>query len=132
MKKKYIEPIMVVEDFTVSEMIAATCQADVTLVNFSSQMSEPGNPFTCTMPDWTEKEAWEVQSLVNNMYESPGIGDRDGNGLVDTFFTNAYHSHSSNSEICTFDPIAAGHNFDVAETGSSFICSSDSTVLVNS
>ena len=126
MKKTYMEPQMIVEDFTVSEMIAANCNVtehDITLVQ---QMG----CYAGTEPVFDTYEKKQAYVLFSDLYE--GKINYNGDEWItpdDSCFTQEYRNKSGGGTICCFDPYGTdstfGHN-------SGFECNEDSSILQNS
>ncbi len=121
MRKQYIEPELLVEDFTVSEMIAANCELLVNELTVVQQMSHTG----CEgyYDDWQVTDAY---AKLSDYYD--GEKDVDGNGTPDACFTSAYADRSPGSDICSFVPYEHGINFG----GSVWDCTGDSSLIQNS
>ena len=126
MKKKYVEPVMIVEDFTVSEMVAANCDVTETDIALVQQMG----CYAGTEPVFRTYEEKQAYVLFSDLYE--GKINYNGDKWItpdDSCFTAEYRNKSDGGTICCFDPYGEnttfGHN-------SGFECSSDSSVLQNS
>lgn len=131
MKKTYMEPVMIVEDFTVSEMIAADCAIPEAELKVVSQMSHVG------CDDGTEPKYW-VDGIVGGKANGKGTAyaffsdrfregtDLNHNGYGDVgeeTFTAAYRSPG----VCTYDPMEHGITF-----GYGYVCNDDVSALQKS
>ena len=126
MKKKYVSPMMAVEDFTMSEMVAKNCQlvpSELTIVQ-QANLHEP-----CATGAEMSPEDGTAYSLFSDLYE--GGHDFDGNGhTMEYCFTDGYNQHSNkNPNVCSYDPVKNGINFG---HNSGYDCSNDSTLIQNS
>ena len=121
MKKKYVEPVLLAEDFTVSEMVAANCELQESDITVVQQMSHTG----CAgyYEDWRVTDAY---GKFSDLYD--GDKDVDGNGTPDACFTAAYAGISPGSDICSFRPFDQGINFGLGI----WDCSGDSSLVQNS
>ena len=66
-KKKYIRSVKQMEEFIVSEMIAAACAADIRRVNFCSPRI--ADRFTCTLKKSDDKELKNAQEAVGHYFD---------------------------------------------------------------
>ena len=119
---------MVVEDFTVSEMVAANCDVTETDIALVQQMS----CYVGTEPVFDTYEKKQAYVLFSDLY----IGEKydfSGDGKVidaeDNCFTQAYHDASAGANICVNWPyekdVTFGH-------GTPFTCTGDSSLVQNS
>ena len=131
MKKTYMEPVMIVEDFSVSEMIAADCAIPEAELKVVSQMSHVG------CDNGREPKYW-VDGIVDGKHNGKGTAyaffsdrflegtDLNGNGYGDVgeeTFTAAYRSPG----VCTYDPMEHGITF-----GFGYTCNDDVSALQKS
>ena len=112
MKKMYVEPRMVVEDFTVSEMVAAKCQFDIHNM-FSQQLSWNTPACAKAQQQALDNGTYDIYALVSTAYEN-GIdldnADKDGNAYLNDGTTNGdgycftpSYQNVSDSNICEKD-----------------------------
>ena len=141
MKKAYIEPVMIVEDFTVSEMVAANCGI---IVNKLNVVTYTNNSMPCdngTEDYWSQQlpgapkgvTRGTVYANFTDLYDGTTDFIADNNSSdVDYLFTKAYHIKSENSaEICSTDPLEFGVTF--GNVGPlQHDCNSDTALLQNS
>lgn len=131
MKKEYIEPTIVVEDFAVSEMIAADCAIPEKELLVVEQMSHKG------CDNGREPKYW-VDGKVDGKHNGKGTAyaffsdrfregtDLNGNGYGDVgeeTFTAAYRSPG----VCAYDPTEHGVTF-----GYGYVCNDDVSALQKS
>lgn len=120
-KRKYVEPVLLAEDFTVSEMVAANCELQESDITVVQQMSHTG----CA---GTYDDTWldVAYGRFSDLYE--GNRDVDGNGTLDACFTAAYAGISPGSDVCSFRPFDQGIYFGLGI----WSCSGDSSLVQNS
>ena len=119
MKKKYVEPVMVVEDFTVSEMVAANCKYTPENIGLVQQMSkfQPacGSGY---YPDDPQKgqDYMMFSELFNAEY------DLDGNPMngPENVFTSAFHEWANDPKNTSEGNVASNCSFDPFEKGITF------------
>ena len=136
MKKKYVEPVMVVEDFTVSEMVAKNCGLIENELKITVQWSVQGdNPCDGNfLPDAKKDQAYNAFSvLFDEDFDLGADQNGDGNLYNDTCFTKAIIQRTQNishidHDICKYIPT---ETFNSTVAGK-FDCSSDSQLLQNS
>ena len=134
MKKKYMEPQMIVEDFSVSEMIAADCVIPESELKVVSQMSHDAGG---GCDSGREPKYW-VNGIVDGKHNGKGtvyafFSDRYDNGTDlnhngsfeagEETFTAAYRSPG----VCTYDPMEHGITF-----GYGYACNDDVSALQKS
>lgn len=144
MKKTYMEPQMIVEDFTVSEMIAKSCRAPSGEIGLIQQMTQfqPTCP-SGAEPGWS-KEMGTAYADLCDLYE--GMYDVDHNPNTGTgttgsapyrggehCFTEAYYKHSGSFDaICSFHDESINFIVQSSPNNSSALCSDDEGILFNS
>lgn len=123
MKKEFKEPVLLVEDFTMSEMVARNCGITPGHITVVQQMSHKG----CYTGD-EDKFTYEQQQIYSNsiseLYE--GRYDLDNNALTtENCFTKAYYEASGQTKgVCSTQPTQLfGHGIE---------CTEDTTLLQNS
>ena len=107
MKKRYVKPELMAEDFSVSEMVAANC--GIAAGDEWGPNSSKGNAY----------------AIFSDLYE--GEKDVDGNPLngYEFCFTKAYADQSGTDYICSYIPAQKfGNGF--------WDCTDDSTLIQNS
>lgn len=138
MKKKYVEPVMVVEDFTVSEMVAKNCGLIESELNITTQWSSPeqsANPCHGGFSDPKKDQAYNAFSVLFDEDFDLGVDqNNDGDKYNDTCFTQAIIDRTKNAshithDICKYIPT---ETFNATTASQGFSCSSDSQLLQNS
>lgn len=118
MKKQYVEPKMIVEDFAVSEMVAANCTVTPVDITVVSEMSSATPP--CKgLQEYVGTPQYDVYFMLDDAYHGEFDADRDGHHQSkdgtydkdDVVFTSAYREASKNSDICLTDPFEKGFTF---------------------
>lgn len=136
MKKTYIEPMMIVEDFTVSEMVAKNCGLIENELKITVQWSVQG-PNPCDgnfLPDAEKDQAYNAFSVLFDEDFDLGVDQNgDGDKYNDTCFTQAIIERTKdkshiNHDICKYIPTET-FNSTVAHQ---FSCSDDSMLIQNS
>lgn len=136
MKKKYVEPQMIVEDFKISEMVARNCTLTPEDVNVVSQMSTATPP--CKgLQEFIGTDKYDIYFQLDNAYDGEFDLDADGHGTFfdgtydadDYAFTDAYKKASNKSTICNTDPFEHGGFSETFPIGS---CVGDDRPLMNS
>ena len=145
MKKRYEKPEMMVEDFTVSEMVAADCKLVQTQVTFVYQMNGYGKICSDGQEDYFKGGELgmrgaayaELCSIYDGAYDMDRdndveYGDVRNNGTSDMVFTPAWRSKvvsiSKKDSACHVD--GSGMTFD--STIVDIQCTTDSSLLQNS
>ena len=149
MKKKYVEPKMIVEDFTVSEMVAADCKLSQTQITFVKQMNGIEG-YACN--NGKEKYFKDDPSGMRGSYYDNLCGLFDGNfdmdhdGAIETSpFPNMGNKTSDMVFTPEFRKASAGHSgvarstCDIDGSGMTFDnqivaiqCTTDTSLLQNS
>ena len=131
MKKKYIEPQMIVEDFTVSEMVAADCVIPEAELKVVSQMSHNGCDDGTEPKYWVNGEVWgkrngkgDVYANFSDIYNDYDLNPNNG---LDPAFTRVYANKSPGSGVCSFVPSEHGVTFGFGMT-----CNDDVSALQKS
>lgn len=137
MKKKYMEPQMVVENFRVDEMIAANCilmESDVLIVQ---QVTDHWNYGKACASDahFTGAKA-EAYTKLGNLFDDGFDHDGKPETTNQYPFTSDYHeysqtAHIQSQSICNVDPFDADSSVTFG-MGTGFECSADSSVIINS
>ena len=150
MKKTYIEPMMIVEDFTVSEMIAADCKLSETQVTFVKQMNGIEG-YACNTGDEPYFDGGAVKGQRSADYDTlcglfDGNFDMDHDGAIET---SPFPNKGNNTSDMVFTPgfraAAAGNSkvpestCDIDGSGLTFDmqivdiqCTTDTSLLQNS
>lgn len=128
MKKTYMEPQMIVEDFTVSEMIAADCVLPERELLIVEQMSHKGCDDGTEPKYWVDGKVWGQHNGKGTAYAYfsdifGGSKDVTGDGVNDFVFTTSYQGPG----VCEYDPIAKGQTF-----GYGYTCNDDVSALQKS
>ena len=140
MKKMYTEPQMIVEDFTVSEMVAADCVIPESELLVVSYMSHTG----CDRGDEIDKgyryDTGKKDIFGNPIYADTGKAevyanfsdryndyDLDPNNGLDPAFTRAYALKSKDKGVCSFIPTEHGVTF-----GFGLVCNDDTSAIQKS
>lgn len=120
MKREYKEPMLLIEDFKMSEMIAKDCEVVSSEIKIVQQVSE----------DYPSCSASEGESWYPNISDAfDGSLNLDNDWSTTEYcFTGKYAGESAGShEICNFDPFEHGITF-----GGSLNCTPDQSVLIKS
>lgn len=133
MKKKYIEPMMIVEDFTVSEMVAKNCKVIENDLKIVTQLSGSNGPCDGYLEDPEKQQYYPLFSDLFGSDLDPNSDDsdtKDGITGNDFYFSPSvmdnYKGHGS-TDMCT---IMTDALFNADFQG--FTCTSDTTLLQNS
>ena len=149
MKKKYVEPAMIVEDFTFSEMVAADCKLAETQVTFVKQMNSIEG-YACNTGE--EQYFKDDKSGIRGSSYDKLCGLFDGNFDMDhddALETSPFPGKGNNTSDMVFTPAfrkaAAGHSgvakstCDIDGSGLTFDaqivdiqCTTDTSLLQNS
>lgn len=119
MKKTYIEPMMIVEDFTVSEMVAADCKLSTTQITFVKQMNSIKG-YACNTGN--EKYFKDDTSGVRGSHYDTLCGLFDGNFDMDhdgVIETSPFPNMGNDTSDMVFTPkfrLAAAGNSKVPES----------------
>ena len=149
MKKKYMEPQMIVEDFTVSEMVAADCKLAQTQVTFVKQMNSiegyacnTGNEkyFKDDPSGMRGAEYDKICGLFDGNFDMDHDGAIEtspfpnmGNNTSDTVFTPGFRLHSGQNShvpesVCDIDGSGLTFDTQIADIQ----CTTDTSLLQNS
>ena len=126
---------MIVEDFTVSEMVAADCVLLLSEVTVTTQIGLPkcdsghegkyykdGKDHFYDYPGWEKQnDKGHLYALFSDLFE--GNHDVTGDGVNDFVFTTAHQGPG----VCEYDPIADNKTF-----GYVYTCNDDTSAIQKS
>lgn len=131
MKKEYKEPVMVVEDFTVSEMVAGNCAIDVNKLHFCSEADTTSGCENGLEP-WLDAikcpEANEAFLALSSMYHGCNL-DGDPNTQEYPFTEAHYKKSNNNAYICSFHDDIDKLAFTAGMSGANINCDPDDDIV---